>query len=38
MYLGNCKEAKKYFKKSVKMKNPNVTKEFKAELNQKCGK
>ena len=37
MYLGNCKNANKYLNKADKMKNPNITEEFKAELKQKCG-
>jgi tetratricopeptide (TPR) repeat protein len=37
MYLGNCKKANKYLDKADKMKNPNITEEFKAELKQKCG-
>jgi Tfp pilus assembly protein PilF len=38
MYLGECSKANQYLKKADKMKNPNVTEEFKAELKQKCGK
>jgi tetratricopeptide (TPR) repeat protein len=37
MYLGNCKKANKYLEKADKMKNPNITEEFKAKLKQKCG-
>ncbi len=36
MYLGNCKKANKYLEKADKMKNPNITEEFKAELKQNC--
>ena len=38
MYLGDCDKANNYLKKAIKMNNPNVTEEFKIELNQKCGK
>jgi Tfp pilus assembly protein PilF len=37
MYLGDCKKANKYLDKADKMKNPNITEKFKAELKQKCG-
>ncbi len=36
MYLGDCKQAKELLKKAKKMNNPNVTKSYENELNQKC--
>ncbi len=38
MNLGDCDSARKFLEKAVQMKNPNVTQEYKTELNQKCGK
>ena len=37
MYLGECKEAKSFFKKAKKMDNPNITESYGRELKQNCG-